>query len=330
MNPQDVEQLSRKLREGDRRALARAITLVESSRSDHRQSALSLLTSIMPYTGSSFRIGISGVPGVGKSTFIEAFGLHVLEQGRRVAVLTIDPSSPVTGGAILGDKTRMQDLARREDAFIRPSATGGVLGGVNRRTRDALLLCEAAGFDLILVETVGIGQSETAAARMTDMFMLLLLPGSGDDLQGIKRGVTELADIIIINKADGEMRFAAEHTAADYRLALQLLKPRTADWTVVVNTVSAVEGLGIEEVWSTVQRYRDIIRHSDILSMRRGQQARAWLWEEVSDLLLGRMRQSPGLVQWVNRLENDVVGLKIPATVAAEKLIDLFMNAEVP
>lgn len=330
MNPQDLKQLARKLREGDRRALARAITLVESSRSDHRQLALSLLTSIMPYTGSSFRMGISGVPGVGKSTFIEAFGLHVLEQGRRVAVLTIDPSSPVTGGAILGDKTRMQDLARRKDAFIRPSATGGVLGGVNRRTRDAVLLCEAAGFDLILVETVGIGQSETAAARMTDMFVLLLLPGSGDDLQGIKRGATELADIIIINKADGEMRRAAEHTAADYRHALQLLKPRTADWTVEVNTVSAMEGLGIEEVWSTVQRYRDIIVESDTLSARRGQQARAWLWEEVSDLLLGRLRQSPGLAQWVNRLENDVVELRIPATVAAEKLIDLFMTAEVP
>lgn len=328
MGPPDVEQLARELREGDRRALARAITLVESSRPDHREASQCLLTSIMPCTGDSFRIGISGVPGVGKSTFIEAFGLHLLEHGHRVAVLTIDPSSPVTGGAILGDKTRMQDLARHNGAYIRPSAAGGVLGGVNRRTRDALLLCEAAGYDLILVETVGIGQSETAVARMTDMFLLLLLPGSGDDLQGIKRGATELADLIVINKADGEMRNAAEHTAADYRHALQLLRPRTAEWNVAVNTVSAVEGEGIAEIWDTVRRYRDVISRTKIMSERRGRQARAWLWEEVSDLLLGRLRQSTGLAERVDELERDVIDLKVPATVAAEKLIELFMKTE--
>lgn len=330
MGPPDVSQLARKLRQGDRRALARAITLAESSRQDHRRAAQELLSSIMPFTGNSFRLGISGVPGVGKSTFIESFGLHVLEQGHRIAVLTIDPSSPITGGAILGDKTRMQDLARRDGAYIRPSAAGGVLGGVNRRTRDALLLCEAAGYDLILVETVGIGQSETAVARMTDMFLLLLLPGSGDDLQGIKRGATELADLVVINKADGEMRNAAERTAADYRHALHLLRQRTADWTVSVNTVSALEGKGVDEVWSSVVRYREIITGNDIISERRGKQARAWLWDEVSDLLIGRLRKAPGIADRVTDLEREVADLKLPATVAAEKLIDLFIKAEVP
>jgi LAO/AO transport system kinase len=320
-----VQRLAHRLKEGDRRALARAITLVESSRRDHRAAALQLLTSLMPATGASFRIGISGVPGVGKSTFIEAFGLYVLDRGHRVAVLTIDPSSPVTGGAILGDKTRMQELARRGDAYIRPSATGGVLGGVNRRTRDALLLCEAAGFDIILVETVGIGQSETAAARMTDMFMLLLLPGSGDDLQGIKRGATELADMIVINKADGDMRNAAEHTAADYRHALHLLRPRTPDWTVAVHTVSALEGEGVDRVWEVVGRYRDTVIGSGTLAGRRGRQARSWLWEEVSELLLTRLREDPDLVTRVEALEKEVVELRLPATVAAEKLIELFM-----
>lgn len=282
----------------------------------------------MPFTGNSFRVGISGVPGVGKSTFIEGFGIHVLEQGYRVAVLTIDPSSPVTGGAILGDKTRMQELARHDGAYIRPSAAGNVLGGVNRRTRDALLLCEAAGYDLILVETVGIGQSETAAARMTDMFMLLLLPGSGDDLQGIKRGATELADMIVINKADGAMKNAAEHTAADYRHALHLLRPRTSGWTVPVSTVSALEGMGVADVWRAVESFREVVSRSGAISQRRSKQARAWLWEEVSDLLLGRFRQNPAIARRIAELETEVIELKVPATVAAEQLIDLFMKAE--
>jgi LAO/AO transport system kinase len=330
MGPPDVEQLAQRLREGDRRALARAITLVESSRQDHRQASLELLSEIMPFTGNSFRLGISGVPGVGKSTFIEAFGLHVLGHGHRIAVLTIDPSSPVTGGAILGDKTRMQELARSDGAYIRPSAAGNVLGGVNRRTRDALLLCEAAGYDLILVETVGIGQSETAVARMTDMFLLLLLPGSGDDLQGIKRGATELADMIVINKADGEMQNAAEHTAADYRHALHLLRLRTAGWTVPVNTISALQGAGVGAVWDSVVRYREIVSANDIMSERRGKQARAWLWEEVSDMILHKLQQHPGVAERVTELEKEVVSLHMPATVAAENLIDLFMKGEAP
>ncbi len=328
MKQSDVDQLSRELRKGDRRALARAITLVESSRQDHRDAALRLLRSIMPHTGASFRIGISGAPGVGKSTFIEAFGSYLLEQGRRVAVLTIDPSSPITGGSILGDKTRMQNLARQENAFIRPSAAGGVLGGVNKHTRDALLLCEAAGFDLILVETVGIGQSEIAVAGMTDMFILLLLPGSGDDLQGIKRGVTELADLVVINKADGELLNTARHTAADYQNALQFMQPRHQQWSVSVKTVSAIEGRGMGEVWAAAQKYRTIISLNNGLSTRRGLQAKEWLWDEVSDLLTSRLKSHPKLMNRVSGLELEVVDQKVPAAVAARELVDLFTGAK--
>ena len=322
----DAENLLRGLRQGDRRALARAITLVESSRPDHRAQALQLLASIGACAGSSFRIGISGVPGVGKSTFIETLGLYALDQGSRVAVLTIDPSSPVTGGSILGDKTRMPELARRTDAFIRPSATGGVLGGVTRRTRDVMLLCEAAGFDTILVETVGIGQSETAVARMTDMFVLLLLPAGGDELQGIKRGVMELADLIIINKADGKLRDAAEQTAAEYQNALQFLRSGTSDWTVVVKTVSALEGRGIDDVWATIAQYRDGTRNGGGLADKRSRQARAWLWDEVSDAMINRLKQDPELSRRVGGLEQDVADQKVPPSVAARELVDLIVG----
>ena len=324
----DVDQLSGELRKGDRRALARAITLVESSRPDHRKAALRLLRSIMPHTGASFRIGISGAPGVGKSTFIEVFGSYLLEQGWRVAVLTIDPSSPITGGSILGDKTRMENLARQENAFIRPSAAGGVLGGVNKYTRDAMLLCEAAGFDLILVETVGIGQSETTVAGMTDMFILLLLPGSGDDLQGIKRGVTELADMVVINKADGELLNTARHTAADYQNALQFMQPRTREWSVPVKTVSAIEGKGMDEIWAAAQKYRAIVTQNNGLSLRRGLQAKEWLWDEVSESLTGKLKRHPKLKDRVSELELDVVDQKVPAAVAATELVDLFTSVE--
>ena len=324
MNRLDAEELSRALREGDRRALARAITLIESSRPDHRETAFHLLKSVMPFTGTSFRIGISGAPGVGKSTFIEAFGCHLLAQGRRVAVLTIDPSSPITGGSILGDKTRMENLSRQDNAFIRPSATGGVFGGVNKRTRDALLLCEAAGFDIILVETVGVGQSETTVAGMTDMFMLLLLPGSGDDLQGIKRGVTELADMVVINKADGELIERARHTAADYQNALQFMRPYTPEWSVTVKTISAIEGSGIDDIWSAVQKYREIVIKNDGLKKRRELQAKEWLWDEVSDALIDKLKHHSGLARRVRDLEQDVVEQKAPATVAAQELVGLF------
>ena len=330
MNHLEVEQLVKNLRKGDRRALAQAITLIESQHPDHRESAALLLKAIMPFTGSAFRLGISGVPGVGKSTFIEKFGSYALDQGARVAVLAIDPSSPLSGGSILGDKTRMESLARKENVFIRPSATGGALGGVTRRTREALLLCEAAGFDLILVETVGIGQSETQVAQMTDMFVLLLLPGSGDDLQGIKRGVTELADLILINKADGSLIDVAKQTAADYQNAMQFLHSRTEGWTVTVKTCSALEGFGIDDVWATVQAYRNIAGNNDGLQQKRGIQAKSWFWEEVSASLLGRLRQHPELTSRVADIEQEVAAHKTPPTVAAQELVDIFLGSEQP
>lgn len=322
-----MEQIVESLRGGDRRILAQAITLIESQRPDHRESAARLLQAVMPLTGRAFRIGISGVPGAGKSTFIEAFGSHALQQGSRVAVLTVDPSSPLSGGAIMGDKTRMERLARQENAFIRPSAAGGTLGGVTKRTREALLLCEAAAFDLILVETVGIGQSETAVAQMTDMFILLLLPGSGDDLQGIKRGVTELADLILINKADGDLADTAKITAADYQNALQFLQPRTEGWTVPVKTCSALEQVGIADVWATAQRYRNIVSTSSQLQKRRGLQAKAWFWEEVSETLLARLRRHPELACRVTKIEQQVCRHEVPPIVAAQELLDMFLSA---
>jgi len=252
----DVKALAAGVRAGDRRALARAITLVESTRADHRAEANALLGALLPHAGKSVRLGITGVPGVGKSTFIEAFGLHVIGEGHRIAVLAIDPSSKRGGGSILGDKTRMEQLARSEAAFIRPSPAGTTLGGVARRTREAMLVSEAAGFDVILVETVGVGQSETAVADMVDMFLLLLAPAGGDELQGIKRGIVELADLLVVTKADGDLAAAAGRTQAEYQHALRLLRPTVAGWTPSVLLTSAATGKGIAEVWQAVGRYR--------------------------------------------------------------------------
>jgi len=246
------EHLAAAVEAGDRRALARAITLVESTRADHRLRAEALLERLMPATGRAMRLGISGVPGVGKSSFIEAFGLHLIAAGHKVAVLAVDPSSKRGGGSILGDKTRMEKLSVESDAFIRPSPAGTTLGGVARRTRDALLVAEAAGFDVVIVETVGVGQSETAVADLTDMFILLLQPGGGDELQGIKRGIVELADLVIVNKADGELVAAANRAASDYRRALHLLRPVSPHWSVPVLLCSALTGAGVPEVWQTV------------------------------------------------------------------------------
>src|ERR1700756_2338483 len=235
-------ELARAVRDCDRRALARAITLVEPARSDHREDAVALLDELLPATGDAIRVGISGAPGAGKSTFIEALGVHLVDAGHRVAVLAVDPSSTRSGGSILGDKTRMEELSRRPEAFIRPSPSGGTLGGVARRTREALLLCEAAGHDVVLVETVGVGQSEVAVAGMVDVFVLLLAPGAGDELQGVKRGIVELAGIVVVNKADGDLAAAAERTAADYANALHFLRSRTEGWEVRVERASALLG----------------------------------------------------------------------------------------
>ena len=268
---------------GDRRALAQAITLIESTRADHRACSNALLERLMPHAGGSIRLGISGVPGVGKSTFIEALGNYVIDAGHQVAVLTVDPSSAISGGSILGDKTRMELLSRRPEAYIRPSPAGKTLGGVTRRSREALILCEAAGFDVVIVETVGVGQSETRVADMTDMFVLLQLPGGGDELQGIKRGIMELADLILINKADDDLVKLAERAAAEYRSALRLLHPRSANWKVEVTCCSARDGDGIAEAWKTVLRHHEMLTSSSQLTARRAAQARDRIWSDVTD-----------------------------------------------
>ncbi|UEM06691.1 methylmalonyl Co-A mutase-associated GTPase MeaB [Skermanella rosea] len=314
------------IRSGDRRALARAITMIESSRPDHRERAEALLAELLPHTGRSVRIGISGVPGVGKSTFIETFGLHVIGQGHRIAVLAVDPSSQRTGGSILGDKTRMEELTRNPAAFIRPSPSGGTLGGVARRTREAMLACEAAGYDVVVVETVGVGQSETAVADMVDLFMLLLLPGGGDELQGIKKGIVELADLIVVNKADGALVDAARHAVAEYRHALALLRSPSKDWKVPVLTCSATTGTGVPEIWETVGRYRGTLSASGALEARRAEQARAWMWSEIAETLTDAFRRHPAVRAELPRAEQAVTRAETTPTAAARALLEKFLG----
>ncbi len=318
--------LAERLRGGDRRALARAITLVESTRVDHRREAEVLLAEVLPATGKAVRIGVSGVPGVGKSTFIESFGLHVIEEGHRVAVLAVDPTSSRTGGSILGDKTRMQELSRTPSAFIRPSPTSGTLGGVARRTREAMLLCEAAGFDVIVVETVGVGQSETAVAEMVDLFMLLLLPGGGDELQGIKKGISEIADLLVVNKADGEMARAASAAASEYKSALRMLRPASKTWRPPVLTCSALESRGIETVWETIADYREKMTETGELARRRAEQARTWMWNEVEETLLQAFKDHPGVAERLPSLERAVTEGRTPPAAAARELLEVFLG----
>ena len=312
--------------DGDRRALARAITLIESTRRDHRDEASALLEAIMPHTGKSIRVGISGAPGVGKSTFIEALGNHIIEQGLKPAVLTVDPSSAISGGSILGDKTRMETLSRRPEAFIRPSPSGNTLGGVTRRSRETLLLCEAAGFDVIIVETVGVGQSETRVADMTDMFVLLLQPGAGDQLQGIKRGIMELADLILVNQADDGREDLARNSAREYQHALHLLRPRSQHWTVEVATCSARDNVGIDSAWEAIVRHQAAIDDSGELTALRAEQARAWLWTELQDSLVADLRDKFGSGQLIAELEAAVVEGRVPATTAADTLLDHYLK----
>jgi len=271
--PTDGRALAEQVRAGDRRALARAITVVESTRSDHRLVATELLDAVLGATGAATRVGISGAPGSGKSTFIEALGTNLVAADHRVAVLAVDPSSARSGGSILGDKTRMEELSRSPQAFIRPSPSGGTLGGVARRTREALLLCEAAGFDVVLVETVGVGQSEVAVAGMVDVFCLLLAPAAGDELQGVKRGIVELADVIVVNKSDGELVTAATRTTADYRNAAHFLRPRHAGWTPRVLQVSAVLGDGIDAVWDAIATLRELLHGTGELARLRAERS---------------------------------------------------------
>lgn len=322
--PPDAAALSQAVRAGDRRALARAITLIESGRADHRATAEELLAALLPHTGQAVRIGISGVPGVGKSTFIEAFGLHLIAQGHRVAVLAVDPSSARTGGSILGDKTRMELLARAPEAFIRPSPAGRTLGGVARRTREAMLACEAAGYDVVLVETVGVGQSETAVADLVDLFLLLLPPAGGDELQGIKRGIVELADLIVVNKADGALTSAATHAVAEYRHALTLLRPVAEGWRVPVLSCSALEGRGIDRVWQVVGLFRERMQASGAWQRRRANQAHAWMWRDIEETLLAAFHDHPGIRARLPELERAVVAGTLPPATAARTLLDLF------
>ena len=317
------DRLLEPLLKGDRRALAQAITLVESTRPDHRERADALLAALLPHAGKSVRLGITGVPGVGKSTLIERFGLSLLEQGRSLAVLAIDPSSKRGGGSILGDKTRMEELSRRTTAFIRPSPAGTTLGGVARRTRETMLLVEAAGFDTVIVETVGVGQSETAVADMVDMFIVLLLPAGGDDLQGIKRGVIELADLIVVNKADGDLKATARRSAADYKHALRMLRSPTAGWVPEVTTCSAHTGDGVAELWAIVERFNEAVGAKGI-ARRRAEQARAWMWNEVGETLLAELRKHPEVKRLVSALERDVESGRLTPAAAARRMLEAF------
>jgi len=317
------DSLLKPLLAGDRRALARAITVIESTRADHRERANALLAELLPHTGKSVRLGITGVPGVGKSTLIERFGLGLIERGRSLAVLAIDPSSKRGGGSILGDKTRMEELSRNDAAFIRPSPAGATLGGVARRTREAMLLAEAAGFDTVIVETVGVGQSETAVADMVDMFVVLLLPAGGDDLQGIKRGVIELADLVVVNKADGELKPAARRAAADYQHALRMLRSPTVGWTPEVMTCSALTGEGVTAIWDTVERFAKAVGPRGI-ARRRAEQARAWMWNEVGETLLVELRKHSDVKKLVAGLEREVEAGKTTPAAAARRMLEAF------
>jgi LAO/AO transport system kinase len=322
----DPSHLAQAVRGGDRRALARAITLVESWLPEHRRQAEALLEALLPGPEGTIRLGISGVPGVGKSTFIERLGLFLVDQGRKCAVLAVDPSSKRGGGSILGDKTRMTELSRRREAFIRPSPTGGTLGGVARRTREAMLLCEAAGFSVILVETVGVGQSETAVADLTDMFLLLLLPAGGDELQGVKRGIVELADLVLVNKADGELAPAAGRTVADYRSALGFLRPVSADWRPEVHPVSSLTGAGIDHAWKAVERHRAAQEASGERRRKREAQARAALWAELGETLLERLGAHPVVARELPRLESRVARGETSPSAAARQLLETFLK----
>ena len=324
----DPAELARGVRCGDRRALARAITLVESSHPDHRSAAADLLERLARAPGRALRIGLTGAPGVGKSTFIESFGKFLVDAGHRVAVLAVDPSSAVSGGSILGDKTRMERLARDPRAFIRPTPSGAVSGGVGRRTPETIRLVEAAGFDLVVVETVGVGQSEAAVATMTDIFVLLLAPGTGDELQGIKRGIVELAHLALVNKADGDLAGAARRTAAEYRNAFHLLAGDDAGWSTEVHTCSALDGTGIAEAWSCIERYRDWYESTGTRSRRRSEQARDWLWSEISARVRTIIESRQDLKRLVESLEGDIAAGRVPPAVAAGRVISAAFAAE--
>jgi LAO/AO transport system kinase len=318
-----VDELAAAVRRRDRAALPRAITLVESTRPDHREQAQQLLLALMPDAGSAHHVGITGVPGVGKSTTIEALGMYLIERGHRVAVLAVDPSSTRTGGSILGDKTRMPRLAAHADAYIRPSPTSGTLGGVTKATRETIVLLEAAGFDVILVETVGVGQSEVAVANMVDTFVFLTLARTGDQLQGIKKGVLELADIVVVNKADGEHVREARKAARDLSGAIRLIYPRETLWRPPVLTMSALEGTGLEELWKTVERHQKVLKEAGEFEARRRAQQVDWTWQMVRDTVLDRMLSNPAVRKARAEVERQVLAGELTPAMAAQQILEL-------
>jgi GTPase len=327
-DPGRAAELARKVAAGDRRALARAITLVESVRPEDRAPAEALMAALPPPSGETLRVGIAGAPGVGKSTLIETLGLHVIGRGHRLAVLAVDPSSPVSGGSILGDKTRMMELSRADSAFIRPSPTAGRLGGVARRTAEAVRLCESAGYDRVIVETVGLGQSETAIADLVDVVLLLVPPGGGDELQGIKRGIMETADLIAVTKADGARLEEAGRTAAEYQHALRLMRPADAPWVPSAQTCSALTGAGMAEIWAEIERFGSAVGPSG-LAARRAQQAVRQLSAEIEEELKARLAGA-GLAGRLAALEAEVQAGRLTARAAARALLDGLTGPAVP
>lgn len=319
-----LDALVEGVRSGHRATLARAITLVESRKPAHRLLAAELLQALLPSQAAGIRVGITGVPGVGKSTTIDALGSHLIAQGHRVAVLAVDPSSSRTGGSILGDKTRMGRLALEERAFIRPSPAAGTLGGVAARTRETMLLCEAAGYDVVLVETVGVGQSETAVADMTDTFLVLMLPGAGDELQGIKKGIIELADIVAVNKADGANLARARAAAGEYRAALHVLGGREPFWATPVLTYSGLTGEGVEALWAKVLEHRNRSEAAGALGARRSAQQVKWMWTLLDERVRERMRAEPALRAQLPSIEHAVAAGSLSPTLGAAKIADLF------
>ncbi|SCX93096.1 methylmalonyl-CoA mutase metallochaperone MeaB [Nonlabens sp. Hel1_33_55] len=318
----DVEELFEQLKNGEISALSKSITLVESTAVSDSAFAKAILSKALPYSGKSFRLGITGVPGVGKSTFIEALGSHLISSGKKVAVLAIDPSSSISRGSILGDKTRMEELVKSDQAFIRPSPAGTTLGGVARKTREAIILCEAAGFDFIIIETVGVGQSETAVHSMTDFFLLLKLAGAGDDLQGIKKGIMEMADLIVINKADGENKTAAKHAQREFKNALHLMPSRNNNWSTKVITASGLKQEGISEVGSQIQEYKAQSESNGSFQERRNLQEIYWLHQTIEDRLKSEFYNRPAIEKHLKNIEQQILDKKITAFEAA----DILMN----
>ncbi len=316
----DVVRLTNGIRAGDRAVIARAITLIESRRADHQRAAQRLVQELLPFTGNAVRLGITGAPGVGKSTTIDALGSYLTGEGRKVAVLAVDPSSTRTGGSILADKTRMGRLAADPNAFVRPSPSSGTLGGVAAKTRESMLLLEAAGYDVVLIETMGTGQSETVVADMTDFFLVLMLPGGGDELQGLKKGVVELADMIAVNKADGDNLRRAQAAAAEYRAALHILGARSPHWTPPVLTYSAATGDGIAEIWAKVLAHRAAMTACGELAVRRRQQQVKWMWAMLEERILSRLHSEPVLRSRLPQLEAAVADGRMSASLAVEEL----------